>query len=103
MSLRCNAFITVMETAQLRDCCDPADTGDLPREWTLFAEPQMRSGHPRQTDPEQPIPAGQHRSFPLSPKGYQLQPESCVLDRNGLMTAQQESYYRQKKGWHVSR
>jgi hypothetical protein len=44
MSLRCNAFITVMETAQLRDCDDPADTGDLPREWTLFVEPQMGSG-----------------------------------------------------------
>ena len=44
MSLRCNAFITVMETAQLRDCDDPADTRDLPREWTLLVEPQMGPG-----------------------------------------------------------
>jgi hypothetical protein len=34
-------------------------------------------------------------------------PNACsVLDRNGLMAAQQESNesnHRQKKGWHVSR
>src|SRR5215472_14064438 len=44
MSLRCNAFITVMETAQLRDCEDPADARNLSREWTLLVEPQMGSG-----------------------------------------------------------
>jgi hypothetical protein len=44
MSLRCNAFITVMKTAQLRDCDNPADTRDLPREGTLLVEPQMGSG-----------------------------------------------------------
>src|SRR5215467_3006682 len=36
MSLRCNAFITVMETDQLRDCEDPADARNLSREWTLI-------------------------------------------------------------------
>jgi hypothetical protein len=40
MSLRCNAFITVMATAELRDCDDPADTRDLPRKWTLLASPK---------------------------------------------------------------
>jgi len=41
MSLRCNAFVTVMKTAELRDCDDPVDTRDRPREWTLLVEPQM--------------------------------------------------------------
>ena len=62
--------------------------------------------NPRQTDPEEPIEECQHRSFPLSPKGGELEPERSVLDRDGLVTAQQESnesYYRQKKGWQVSR
>ena len=44
MSLRCNAFITVMKTAELRDYDDPAGTRDLPREWTLLVEPQMSPG-----------------------------------------------------------
>src|SRR5215831_15854964 len=44
MSLRCHAFITVMQTAELRDCDDPADTRDLPRERTLLVEPQMGPG-----------------------------------------------------------
>ena len=44
MSLRCNAFITVMEAAHLWDCDDPADAGDLPRKWTLLGESQMGSG-----------------------------------------------------------
>ena len=44
MSLRCNAFITVMKTAELRDRYDPADTRDRPREWTLLVEPQMGPG-----------------------------------------------------------
>src|SRR5215467_12957991 len=44
MSLRCNAFATVMKTAELRDCDDPADTRDRPREWTLLVQPQMGSG-----------------------------------------------------------
>src|SRR5439155_13558538 len=60
----------------------------------------------RQTDPEQPIETGQHRSFPLSPEGSELQVESSVFDSNGLVSAQQEtneSNHRQKKGWHVSR
>ena len=59
-----------------------------------------------QTDPEQPIEEGQHRSFPLSPEGCELQPERSVFDGNGLVAAQQEaneSNHRQKKGWHVSR
>src|SRR5262249_16893121 len=43
MSLRCDAFITVMKT-ELRDCDNLADTRDLPREWTLLVEPQMGSG-----------------------------------------------------------
>jgi len=33
-----------MKTAELRDCDDPADTRDLPREWTLLVEPQMGPG-----------------------------------------------------------
>jgi|SRR5579863_6097580 len=41
MSLRGNAFITVMQTAELRDLNDPADTRDLPRNWTLLVEAQM--------------------------------------------------------------
>jgi len=60
----------------------------------------------RQTDPEQPIETAQHRSFPLSPEGSELQAESSVFDSNGLVSAQQEtneSNHRQKKGWHVSR
>ena len=43
VSLRCNAFITVMEDAQLWDLNDPSDPRDLPRKWTLLVEPQMRS------------------------------------------------------------
>ena len=41
MSLRGNAFITVMQTAELRDLDDPADTRDLPRNRTLLVEAQM--------------------------------------------------------------
>src|SRR5215471_4532925 len=44
MSLRCNAFVTVMKTSDLRDCDDPADTRDRPREGTLLVEPQMGPG-----------------------------------------------------------
>ena len=44
MSLRCNTFVTVMKTAELRDCDDPADTRDLPREGALLVEPQMGPG-----------------------------------------------------------
>src|SRR5215471_16356900 len=61
--------------------------------------------NPRQTDPEQPIERGQYRSFPLSRKGSELQPECSVLDCNGLVTAQQksnESKHRQKEDWHVA-
>ena len=39
-SLRGNAFITVMETAELRDLDDPADTRDPPRNRTLLVEAQ---------------------------------------------------------------
>ena len=41
MSLRCIAFITVMQTAELWDLDDPADTRDLPRNRTLLVEAQM--------------------------------------------------------------
>jgi hypothetical protein len=44
MSLRCNAFITVMETAQLRDRDDPADARNLSRNRTLLVEAQMGPG-----------------------------------------------------------
>jgi hypothetical protein len=60
----------------------------------------------RQTDPEEPIERGQQGSFPFSPEGCELQPESSIFDGNGLVSAQQEtneSNHRQKKGWHVSR
>lgn len=43
MSLRCNAFITVMKATHLRDCDNPSGTR-LPREGTLLVEPQMGSG-----------------------------------------------------------
>ena len=42
ISLRCNAFITVMQAAELWDLNDPSDTRDLPRKGTLLVEPQMR-------------------------------------------------------------
>jgi hypothetical protein len=41
MSLRGNAFITVMQTAGLRDLDDRADTRDLSRNRTLLVEAQM--------------------------------------------------------------
>jgi hypothetical protein len=44
MSLRCNAFVTVMKTAELRDFDDSADTRHRPGEWTLLVEPQMGPG-----------------------------------------------------------
>jgi glycosyltransferase involved in cell wall biosynthesis len=42
ISLRCNAFVTVMQPAELWDLNDPSDTRDLPRKGTLLGEPQMR-------------------------------------------------------------
>lgn len=42
MSLGCNAFITMMQTAELRNLKYPSDPRDLPRKWALFVEPQMR-------------------------------------------------------------
>jgi hypothetical protein len=54
MSLRGNAFITVMQTAELRDLDDPADTGDLPRNRTMLVEAQNGSsirGSKRNTKP----------------------------------------------------
>jgi Protein of unknown function (DUF2950) len=42
MSLGCNAFITTMQTAELRNLMYPSDPRDLPRKWPLFVEPQMR-------------------------------------------------------------
>ena len=41
MSLRRNAFITVMQAAELRDLDDPSYTRDLTRKWTLLVEAQM--------------------------------------------------------------
>jgi hypothetical protein len=38
-----NAFITVMQAAQLRDLNDPADTRDQPRNRTLLVEAQNES------------------------------------------------------------
>ena len=43
MSLGCNAFITMMQTAELRNLKYPSDPRDLPRKWALFVEPQMRT------------------------------------------------------------
>ena len=40
-SSRCDAFITVMEAAELRDLDDPSDAGDLPSMRTLLVQPQM--------------------------------------------------------------
>jgi hypothetical protein len=40
MPLRCNTFITVMQTAELRDLADPSLPGDLPGEWALFIQPK---------------------------------------------------------------
>src|SRR6516162_9285475 len=36
--------VTVMKIAELRDCDDPADTRDRPKEWTLLVEPPMGPG-----------------------------------------------------------
>ena len=43
MSLRFNAFITVMKPTQLRNCDNTPGTRRLPREGTLLVEPQMGS------------------------------------------------------------
>jgi hypothetical protein len=36
--LRCNTFITVIQTAELRDRDNPSDARDPPRKWTLFCQ-----------------------------------------------------------------
>src|SRR5882762_3589635 len=41
MSLRRNALIPVMQTAEQRDLYDPADARDLPRNRTLLVQAQM--------------------------------------------------------------
>jgi hypothetical protein len=41
ISLCCSAFITVMQTAELRDCDDSSDNRDLARQWGLLVECQM--------------------------------------------------------------
>ena len=38
IALRCNAFITVMQAAEVRNLGDPSDTRDLPCMWTLLIE-----------------------------------------------------------------
>jgi hypothetical protein len=38
IALRCNAFITVMQAAKVRNLDDPSDTRDLPCMWTLLVE-----------------------------------------------------------------
>ena len=38
IALRCNAFITVMQAAEVRNLDDPSDTRDLPCMWTLLVE-----------------------------------------------------------------
>ena len=42
--LRRHAFITVVQTAELRDLNDPADTRHQPWKWTLFRKAQMGPG-----------------------------------------------------------
>ena len=42
MTLCCNAFITVMQAAEVRDLNDPANARDLPSIRTLLRQPQMR-------------------------------------------------------------
>jgi hypothetical protein len=44
-----------------------------------------------QTTPEQSIESRQNRSFALPAEGCELQPESGILDSNGMVTAHQES------------
>jgi hypothetical protein len=44
MSLRGNAFITVMQAPELRDLDDPSDPRDVTIEWALLAEAQMGPG-----------------------------------------------------------
>src|SRR5215471_17380913 len=90
-------------------CPELAKTLPLPPDDGVGLYVQQRAApvatNPRQTDPEQPIERGQYGSFPLSPKGSELQPECSVLDCNGLVTAQQksnESKHRQKKAWPVA-
>ena len=43
-ALCCNAFITVMQTAKMRDLDDPTDARDLPSIRTLLVQPQMSPG-----------------------------------------------------------
>src|SRR2546425_11917530 len=44
MSLRCNAFITVMKATHVRNCDNSPGARHLPRKGTLLVEPQMGSG-----------------------------------------------------------
>jgi hypothetical protein len=69
--------------------------------------PGARAAAPnsRQTNPEQAIESGQNRPLPLSPEGRELQPQGGILDRHGLVAAEQESNesnQEQHKRWHVS-
>jgi hypothetical protein len=38
IALRCNAFITAMQAAKVRNLDDPSDTRELPCMWTLLVE-----------------------------------------------------------------
>ncbi len=74
----------------------------------LHVEQRAAPGAPNagQTDPEQPIEGGKHRSFALAPEGCELQSERSVFNGNSLVAAQQESSesnHRQKNAWHVYR
>jgi len=67
--------------------------------------PAPAAPNSRQTNPEQAIESGQNRPLPLSPEGHELQPQGGILDRNGLVAAEQESNesnQAQQKRWHVS-
>jgi len=72
MSLRCHAFITVMETAQMRNGDDPADARNLPRVWTLVVEPQMGPGRVVVTEiPSQgPLQMFRPRRWPHLKRGH---------------------------------
>ena len=54
--------------------------------------------------PEQPIEGRQNRSPAFSLESRELQPQGSILQRDGLMAAQEqskESNERQDQGWHI--
>ena len=84
----------------------PAAFGDLLAAILALAAVPVVANHARQTHPNQPIEGCQKRPPSLSLESGELHPEGGILDRNGLVAAQQESNESdeaQQKAWHVCR